>query len=94
MRIKERLMFLRAGYTKDEINELIAAENEQDFTMEAEEEKQNENDRKIYEDLQKENADLKKQIEAFQIQKISESENEEPNKETSKDVWDSFFGNK
>ena len=39
-----------------------------------------------------ENEKLKNQISEMQKQNISKSENEKPKKETSSDVWSSFFG--
>lgn len=93
MKLKERFTLLRAGYTKADIEEMIAAEAEEAEEAEDQEETSPEEPEELI-NARNEIADLKKQLEELQKHNINNSSQKEPTKEDSNDVWNSFFGNK
>lgn len=92
MKLKERFTLLRAGYTKADIDAMIAAEAEEaeDEEQEAEEEHEEPEELKS---AKTEIENLKKQLEELQKHNINNSSQKEPTEDTSEDVWNSFFGN-
>ena len=101
MKLKERFTLLRAGYTKADIEDMIAAEAEEaeDKESEAEEAEDKESEAEEPEEPEEltkaknEIENLKKQLEELQKHNINNSSQKEPTKDTSEEVWNSFFGN-
>ena len=95
MKLKERFTLLRAGYTKADIEAMIAAEAEEaeDKKQEAEEDEEEHEEPEELTKAKNEIENLKKQLEELQKHNINNSSQEKPTKDTSEDVWNSFFGN-
>lgn len=95
MKLKERFTLLRAGYTKADIEAMIAAEAEEaeEQEQEAEEHEEPAEEPEELKKAKNEIENLKKQLEELQKHNINNSSQKEPTKDTSDDVWSSFFGN-
>lgn len=94
MKIKERLVLLKAGYSRKEIDDMIKAEDAAEAeTAETSEEKPAENSNSAETvDYEKQIADLKDQLKQMQNANIAASSKEAPKAKTSADVWQEFFG--